>query len=127
MRQAGRVGGSAIPSFWGRFKLNNWYKLLKLLLTSVTIFFLGQFVLFSKTQPRRPWSTPSPEATGVGQLEMQKAMPQDRGPTPPWWCSLLDGLTLVNHLFVLFLCSKCYGYGMLDKREFCFVLVCCEF
>jgi len=64
----------------------------------------------------------SPEATGVGRLEMQKAMPLDRRPTPPWWCSLLDGSTLVSHLFVLFLCSKCYG--MVDKREFCFVLSC---
>ena len=27
-----------------------------------------------------------------------------------------------NHLFVLFLCRKCYG--MVDKREFCFVLLC---
>ena len=64
-------------------------------------FFLGRFVLFTKTQPLRPWSTPSPEATGVGCLEMQNAMPLDRRPTPPWWCSLLDGSTLVNHLFVL--------------------------
>jgi hypothetical protein len=85
-------------------------------------FFLGRFVLFSKTQPHRPRSTSSPEATGVGRLEMQKAMPLDRRPTPLWWCSLLDGSTLVNHLFVLFLCNKCYG--MLDKREFCFVLLC---
>ncbi len=36
---------------------------------------------------------------------------------------MLDGLPLVNHLFVLFPCSKCSG--MVDKREF-FVLVCCE-
>ncbi len=85
-------------------------------------FFLSRFVLFSKTQPRHPRSTPSPEAAGVGRLEMQKAMPLDRRPTPPWWCSLLDGSTLVNHLFVLFLCNKCYS--MLDKREFCFVLLC---
>ena len=85
-------------------------------------FFLGRFVLFSKTQPRCPRSTPSPEATGVGRLEMQKAMPLDRRATPPWWCSLLDGWTLVNHLFVLFLCKKCYG--MLDQSEFCFVLLC---
>ena len=36
---------------------------------------------------------------------------------------MLDGSTLVNHLFVLsFLCRKCYG--MVDKREFCFVLLC---
>ena len=47
-------------------------------------FFFGRFVLFSKTQPPRPRSTPSPEATGVGRLEMQKAsMPLDRRPTPP--------------------------------------------
>ena len=104
----------------GRCKLNNWYKLLKSL-SLVTIFFSAG-LYYSKTQPHRPRSTPSPEATGVGRLEMQKAMPLDRRPTPPWRCSLLDGLTLVNHLFVLFLCSKCYG--MLDKREFCFVLVC---
>jgi len=36
---------------------------------------------------------------------MQKAMQLDRQPTPPWWCSMLDGSTLVNHLLVLFLCS----------------------
>ena len=58
----------------------------------------------------------------MGRLEMQKAMPLDQRPTPPWWCSLLDGSTLVNHVFVLFLCRKCYG--MVDKREFCFVLLC---
>jgi hypothetical protein len=57
----------------------------------------------------------------VGRLEMQKAMPLDRRPTPPWWCSVLDGLIHVKHLFVLFLCSKCYG--MVDKREFCFFLL----
>ena len=84
--------------------------------------FLGRFELFSKTQPHRPRSTPSPEATKVGRLEMQKAMLLDRRPTPPWWCSLLDASTLVNHLFALFLCNKCYG--MLGKREFCFVLLC---
>jgi hypothetical protein len=33
---------------------------------------------------------------------MQNAMPLDRRPAPPWWCSLLDGSTLVNHLSVLF-------------------------
>ncbi len=91
-------------------------------LSLVTNCFLSQFVLFSKTQPRHPRSTPSPEANRVGQLEMQKAMPLDRRPTPPWWCSLLDDSTLVNHLFVLFLCRKCSG--MVDKREFCFVLLC---
>ena len=47
-------------------------------LSLVTIFFLGWFVLFSKTQPLCPRSTPSPEATGVGRLKMQKAMPQRR-------------------------------------------------
>jgi hypothetical protein len=79
---SGTRGGNEIPSFLGRCKLNNWYKLLKWL-SLVTIFF-GRFVLFSKTQPPRPWSTPSPEATGVGRLEMQKAsMPLDRRPTPP--------------------------------------------
>jgi hypothetical protein len=119
---SGTRGGSVIPSFWGRCKLNNWYKTIIKLLSLVTNFFLSRFVLFSKTQPRRPRSTPSPEATGVGRLEMQKAMPLDRQPTPPWWCSLLEDSTLVNHLFLLFLCRKCYG--MADEREFCFVLLC---
>jgi hypothetical protein len=115
---SGMRGGSVIPSFWGHCKLNNWHKIIEF----SNVFFLGRFALFSKTQPRRPLSTPFPEAAGVGQLEMQKAMPLDRRPTPPWWYSLLDGSTLVNHLFVIFLCRKRYGMG--DKREFCFVLLC---
>jgi hypothetical protein len=32
----------------------------------------------------------------VGPLEMQKAMPLDRQPTPPWWCSLLDGFNQID-------------------------------
>ncbi len=41
-------GGSAIPLFWGRFKLNNWYKLLKLLLSLVTICFLASLCYLVK-------------------------------------------------------------------------------
>jgi hypothetical protein len=35
----------------------------------------------------------------VGRLEMQKAMPLDRRPTPPWWCSLRQILFLPLGIF----------------------------
>jgi len=81
VRQAGRVGEARYYHFGGVVSritgINN--KIFEF----SNYFFLGRFVLFSKTHQRRPQSTPSPEATGVGRLEMQKAMPLDWRPTPP--------------------------------------------
>jgi hypothetical protein len=83
-----------MPSFWGgisvEWRLKNKIKSLSLLIN----FFLGPFILFSKTPGHRPRPTPSAEAPGGGAAQNIKAVPLDRRPAPSWCCSLLDGYCL---------------------------------
>jgi hypothetical protein len=63
-------------------------------LSLLIIFFLGPFILFSKTPRHRPRPTPSAEAPWGGVAQNIKAVPLDRRPAPTWCCSLLDGYCL---------------------------------
>ena len=77
---------------------------------------LSQNVMVAKSEQSLKAFASIVLVAGGGGARNTITMPLDWRPASPWWCSLLDGSTLVKHLFLLFPCSKCYG--MVDKMEF---------
>ena len=86
-----RRRGSTMQFFGGALLVDRRLKIKNKLLSLENNFFLGPFILFSKTPRHRRRPTPSAEASGGGAAQNIKALLLDQQPAPPWCCSLLDG------------------------------------
>jgi len=74
---SGRRGGSTTPSISGGIT-GEWRLKTKIkLLSSLIIFFLSPFILFSKTLRHHPRPTSSAEAPGDGAAQNIKTVPLD--------------------------------------------------